>query len=275
MTINCAGQLLDLNTPKIMAILNLTPDSFYDGGKFKESSKILNQIEKNIQDGMDILDIGAYSSKPNAVEVSVEEEKQRLLSVLTLIRKKFPEVIISIDTFRASVAAESIEVGAQIINDISAGNLDSEMMKAVAKHQVPYIMMHMRGKPQNMNSLTDYDNLEQEIMLYFSEKIAEARQLGINDLILDPGLGFAKTKAQNFQILNHLSIFKNTDLPILIGLSRKSMIYKSLDISAKNALNGTTALNMAALMNGANILRVHDVLEAKQCVTLFNEMKHS
>lgn len=275
MTINCGGQLLDLNTPKIMAILNLTPDSFYDGGKFKESSKILNQIEKNIQDGMDILDIGAYSSKPNAVEVSVEEEKQRLLPVLTLIRKKFPEVIISIDTFRASVAAESIEVGAQIINDISAGNLDSEMMKTVAKYQVPYIMMHMRGKPQNMNALTDYDNLEQEIMLYFSEKIAEARQLGINDLILDPGLGFAKTKTQNFQILNHLSIFKNADLPILIGLSRKSMIYKSLDISAKDALNGTTALNMAALMNGANILRVHDVLEAKQCVTLFNEMKHS
>ncbi|WP_127845149.1 dihydropteroate synthase [Psychroflexus aestuariivivens] len=275
MTINCGGQLLDLNTPKIMAILNLTPDSFYDGGKFKENSKILNLIEKNIQNGMDILDIGAYSSKPNAVEVSVEEEKQRLLPVLTLIRKEFPEIIISIDTFRASVAAESIDIGAQIINDISAGNLDSEMMKTIAEFQVPYIMMHMRGTPQNMNTFTNYENLEQDILFYFSEKINEARKLGINDLILDPGLGFAKTANQNFQILNHLSIFKNTDLPILIGLSRKSMIYKSLDITAKDALNGTTALNMAALMNGANILRVHDVLEAKQCVTLFNEMKHN
>lgn len=272
MTINCRGHLLDFSTPKVMGVLNLTPDSFYDGGKFKNEKEALLQVEKNIQDGMDILDIGSYSSRPGADDISETEELNRQSSVLQSITKEFPEVIISIDTFRSKVAKESLDLGAHIINDISAGKIDPGMLDLIAEYQVPYIMMHMRGTPQTMKQLTDYDNLVKDVMFYFSERITEARSKGINDLLIDPGFGFAKTIEQNFELLNHLKVFQHLELPILTGVSRKSMIYKTLNITSQKALNGTTALNMAALMNGSSILRVHDVLEAKQCVTLFQKL---
>lgn len=272
MTINCKGHLLDLSTPKVMGVLNLTPDSFYDGGKFKTDKEALKHVEKNIQDGMDILDIGAYSSRPNADDITEDEELGRLTSVLQRVTKEFPEVIISIDTFRSKVAKESLDLGAHIINDISAGKLDDDMLNVIAEYQVPYIMMHMRGTPQNMKQLTDYNDLVKEVVFYFSERIAEVRKKGINDLIIDPGFGFAKTVSQNFELLNHLKILKNLDIPMLTGVSRKSMIYKTLSLESKDALNGTTALNMVALMNGSSILRVHDVLEAKQCATLYQKL---
>ncbi|AFU67430.1 dihydropteroate synthase [Psychroflexus torquis ATCC 700755] len=272
MTINCKGRLLDLSTPKVMGVLNLTPDSFYDGGKFKNDKEALEQVEKNIQDGMDILDIGAYSSRPGADHISEEEELKRQSSVLQQITKEFPDLIISIDTFRSEVAKASIDQGAHIINDISAGNLDANMMDFIADSQVPYIMMHMRGTPQTMKSMTSYKHLVTDIISYFSKKVLEARAKGINDLLIDPGFGFAKTIDQNFELLNHLKALKSLNLPILSGISRKSTIYKTLNIDAKEALNGTTALNMVALMNGSSILRVHDVLEAKQCITLYQKL---
>lgn len=272
MTINCKGHLLDLSTPKVMGVLNLTPDSFYDGGKFKNDKEALEQVEKNIQDGMDILDIGAYSSRPGADHISEEEELKRLSSVLRQVTKEFPDLIISIDTFRSEVAKASIDQGAHIINDISAGSLDANMMDFIADSQVPYIMMHMRGTPQTMKSMTSYEHLVTDIIAYFSKKVSEARAKGINDILIDPGFGFAKTIDQNFELLNHLKALKSLNLPILSGISRKSTIYKTLNIDAKEALNGTTALNMVALMNGSSILRVHDVLEAKQCITLYQKL---
>ncbi|EMY81690.1 dihydropteroate synthase [Psychroflexus gondwanensis ACAM 44] len=272
MTINCKGHLLDLSTPKVMGVLNLTPDSFYDGGKFKNDKEALEQVEKNIQDGMDILDIGAYSSRPGADHISEEEELKRLSSVLQQVTKEFPDLIISIDTFRSEVAKASIDQGAHIINDISAGSLDANMMDFIADSQVPYIMMHMRGTPQTMKSMTSYEHLVTDIIAYFSKKVSEARAKGINDILIDPGFGFAKTIEQNFELLNHLKALKSLNLPILSGISRKSTIYKTLKIDAKEALNGTTALNMVALMNGSSILRVHDVLEAKQCITLYQKL---
>jgi dihydropteroate synthase len=272
MTINCKGRLLDLSTPKVMGVLNLTPDSFYDGGKFKNEKEALEQVGKNIQDGMDILDIGAYSSRPGADHISEEEELKRQSSVLQQITKEFPDLIISIDTFRSEVAKASIDQGAHIINDISAGNLDVNMMDFIADSQVPYIMMHMRGTPQTMKSMTSYEHLVTDIISYFSKKVMEARAKGINDILIDPGFGFAKTIDQNFELLNHLKALKSLNLPVLSGISRKSTIYKTLNIDAKEALNGTTALNMVALMNGSSILRVHDVLEAKQCITLYKKL---
>jgi dihydropteroate synthase len=272
MTINCRGRLLDLSTPKVMGVLNLTPDSFYDGDKFKTKKEALLQVEKNIRDGMDILDIGAYSSRPGADTISETEELNRQSSVLAQVTKEFPEVLISIDTFRSNVAKESLDQGAHIINDISAAKLDPGMLDVIAEYQVPYIMMHMRGTPQTMKELTKYDNLVKEVIFYFSERVAEARSKGISDLIIDPGFGFAKNITQNFELLHHLKALKNLDLPILTGVSRKSMIYKTLHIDAQEALNGTTALNMVALMNGSSILRVHDVLEARQCVTLYQKL---
>ena len=272
MTINCKGHLLDLSTPKVMGVLNLTPDSFYDGGKFKNDKEALEQVEKNIQDGMDILDIGAYSSRPGANHISEEEELKRLSSVLRQVTKEFPDLIISIDTFRSEVAKASIDQGAHIINDISAGSLDANMMDFIADSQVPYIMMHMRGTPQTMKSMTSYEHLVTDIIAYFSKKVSEARAKGINDILIDPGFGFAKTIEHNFELLNHLKALKSLNLPILSGISRKSTIYKTLNIDAKEALNGTTALNMVALMNGSSILRVHDVLEAKQCITLYQKL---
>lgn len=271
MTINCKGQLIDLSTPKVMGILNLTPNSFFDGGKYKNDSEILSQVEKMLNDGATFIDIGAYSSKPKAEFVSEEEELNRIVPIVQLIVKKFPETLLSIDTFRSTVAKVCIENGAAIINDISAGNLDETMLETIAKYNVPYIMMHMRGTPQTMQSMTDYENLVKEILFYFSEKVAKARSFGINDLIVDPGFGFAKTLEQNYDILQKLELFKILELPLLAGFSRKSMIYKLLNSSAEEALNGTTVLNTIALTKGAKILRVHDVKEAFECVVLFNK----
>lgn len=273
MTINCKGNLIDLSTPKVMGILNITPNSFYDGGNFQEESVVLNQVEKMLNEGATFIDIGAYSSKPNAAFVSEEEELQRILPVLQQIIKQFPEAIISIDTFRAEVAKQCVLNGAALINDISAGLLDEKMLPTVAELQVPYIMMHMKGNPQTMQSLAHYDDIVKEMIHYFSERIFEARKLGINDLIVDPGFGFAKTLEQNYEVMQKLDIFKQLELPLLVGISRKSMIYKTLETSAQEALNGTTFLNAIALEKGANILRVHDVKEAVECVKLLEKLK--
>jgi dihydropteroate synthase len=269
MTINCNGKLIDLTTPKVMGILNVTPNSFYDGGKFTDDKQILNHVEKMLVDGATFIDVGGYSSKPNAELVSEEEELSRVLPIIQKIIKEFPKTIISIDTFRSEVAQQSIENGAAIINDISAGSLDENMMQTVAKLQVPYIMMHMKGNPQTMQSLANYKNIVKEIRYYFSEKIALARSFGINDLLLDPGFGFAKTIEQNFEVLNKLELFQMLELPLLIGVSRKSMIHKTLGTTSEFALNGTTSLNTIALMKGAKILRVHDVKEAVETAKLF------
>ncbi|MEM9650237.1 MAG: dihydropteroate synthase [Bacteroidota bacterium] len=273
MTINCKGELIDLSRPKIMGILNLTPDSFYDGGKYKDEQHILNQVETMLKDGATFIDMGAYSSRPGAEHVAEDEELQRMLPILELILANFPETLVSIDTFRSKVASSSIEMGAAIINDISAGNLDEEMLNTVAKYQVPYIMMHLKGTPQSMQKKAVYNDLIKDLRFYFSEKIKETTSKRINDVIIDPGFGFAKTTAQNYTLLNHLDLFKTIGLPILIGLSRKSMIYRTLQSSPKEALNGTTALHAVALLKGANILRVHDVREAVECVTLIEELK--
>ena len=272
MTINCKGSLIDLSTPKVMGILNVTPDSFFDGGKYKNETEILSQVEKMLLNGATFIDIGAYSSKPNAEFVSEQEEISRIVPVINLVLKHFPETIFSIDTFRSEVAKASLESGAAIINDIAAGNLDDKMLETIAKYNVPYIMMHMRGNPQTMQTLTNYDDIVKEMLFYFSEKVAMARSFGINDLIIDPGFGFAKTIAQNYEVFQKMELFNLLELPLLIGISRKSMIYKALDTTIENALNGTTVLNTLALTKGAKILRVHDVKEAVECVTLFNKI---
>jgi dihydropteroate synthase len=271
MTINCKGQLIDLSIPKVMGILNVTPNSFFDGGKYKNESEILSQVEKMLNDGATFIDIGAYSSKPNAEFVSEEEELLRIVPIVKLILENFPETLISIDTFRSEVAKACIENGAAIINDISAGNLDDKMLETIAKYNVPYIMMHMRGTPKTMQTMTNYENIVKEMLFYFSEKVALARSLGTNDLILDPGFGFAKTVEQNYEVLQKMELFNVLELPILAGFSRKSMIYKTLNSSAEEALNGTTVLNTLALSKGAKILRVHDVKEAMECVALYTK----
>ncbi|MBK9225058.1 MAG: dihydropteroate synthase [Flavobacterium sp.] len=272
MTINCKGNLIDLTTAKVMGILNITPNSFYDGGKYRTEAEILYQAEVMLDEGATFIDVGAYSSKPNAEFVSELEELERIVPVINLLLKQFPEAIVSIDTFRSEVAKAAIENGAALINDISAGNLDERMMETIAHYKVPYVMMHMRGNPETMQSLTHYSNIIKEMILYFSEKVAKARSLGINDLILDPGFGFAKTIEQNYEVLQKLELFQMLELPILAGVSRKSMIYKLLNINAQEALNGTIVLNTVALTKGAAILRVHDVKEAMECVTLFNKI---
>ncbi|MEW5675806.1 dihydropteroate synthase [Flavobacterium enshiense] len=273
MTVNCKGNLLDLSTPKVMGILNITPDSFFDGGKYKTEADFLNQTEKMLTEGAAIIDIGAYSSRPNAAFVSEDEETERLTPIVTLLSKEFPEAILSIDTFRAEVAKAAIESGASIINDISAGLLDDKMLNVIAQTKVPYIMMHMRGTPQTMTTLTDYEDIVKEMIFYFSERIAAARSLGINDIIIDPGFGFAKTLEQNYEVLQKLELFQMLDVPLLSAVSRKSMIYKLLNTSSQEALNGTTFLNTVSLMKGAKILRVHDVKEAVECVRLFEVLQ--
>ena len=272
MTINCKGKLIDLITPKIMGILNLTPDSFYDGGKYNNEKEVFSQVEKMLNDGATFIDIGAYSSRPGAQHISEKEELERIVPIVKALISRHPDIIISIDTFRSNVAKKCIEAGAALINDISAGNMDPEMFRTVSKLNVPYIMMHMQGTPQNMQENPIYNNVTQEVLFYFSEKIALARSFGINDLIIDPGFGFGKTNEHNFQLLNELELFKNIELPLLVGVSRKSMIYKTLNTDAKKALNGTTALNTLSVHKGANILRVHDVKEAVECVTLLHKL---
>jgi len=251
-----------------MGVLNITPDSFYDGGKHKNESDVLLHVEKMLSEGATFIDIGAYSSRPNADHIMEDEELKRILPIVNLILKKFPETLLSIDTFRSQVAKQCIEAGAALINDISAGKLDENMLRTVADLKVPYIIMHMKGTPQNMLKQTAYNNVIKDVLLYFSERMAAAKQLGIIDIIVDPGFGFAKTREQSFELLNHLELFKIIEKPILVGVSRKSMIYKTLETIAENALNGTTVLNTVALQKGASILRVHDVKEAMECIAL-------
>lgn len=275
MTINCKGELVDLTRPKVMGILNLTPDSFFDGGKYKDETSILQQVEYMLDHGATFIDMGAYSSRPGAEHVPENEELQRMLPVIDLILTKFPDTLISVDTFRSKVAAESIAHGAALINDISAGNLDAAMFDTVADYQVPYIMMHMKGTPQSMQKQATYSDVIKDLRSYFSEKIRETTSKKINDIIIDPGFGFAKTTEQNYTLLNHLDLFQTFGLPILIGLSRKSMIYKVLESSPQEALNGTTALHTIALLKGANIIRAHDVKEAMECVKLVEVLKEN
>lgn len=271
LTINCKGRLIDLSLPKIMGILNTTPDSFYDGGTLKAEREVIERVTHMLEEGADFIDIGGYSSKPGAAFVTEEEEIQRVLPVVKLVLKHFPETLLSIDTFRSEVAKQTIEAGAAIINDISAGFLDEKMIPTIAQLQVPYIMMHMRGTPETMQSLTNYDDLVKEINYYFSNQIAYARSLGINDIILDPGFGFAKTREQNFELLQKMELLQIAGLPILAGISRKSMIYKTLECTPQEALNGTTFLHAFCLQKGASILRVHDVKEAVECVKLMSQ----
>ena len=268
MTINCKGTLVDLKTPKVMGILNLTPDSFYDGGKYKDESQILFQVEKMLEEGATFLDIGAYSSRPGADHISVEEEEKRILPIICLIQSRFSDAILSVDTFRSAIATQCVDAGAAIINDISAGNLDNDMIRTVGKLKVPYIMMHMKGTPQTMKSLNQYSDMIKEIQFYFSQKVLEARKEGINDIIIDPGFGFAKNIDQNFELLKKLDLLNFQNLPILAGISRKSMIYKTLKSTPSESLNGTTSLHTIALLKGASILRAHDVKEAVECIKL-------
>jgi len=274
MNINCKGQLLDLTTPKVMGILNLTPDSFYDGGKYSTPKTVLEQTERMLKEGATFIDVGAYSSRPDAQHITEEEELNRIVPIIELLVKEFPEILLSIDTFRSKVAQETVNTGAAIINDISGGSLDEQMFETVAKLQVPYILMHMKGTPQTMKNENNYEHMLQEIIFYFSEKVAQLRELKLNDIIIDPGFGFAKDTAQNFELMNHLSELNALELPMLVGISRKSMIYKTLDLQPQEALNGTTFLNTVSLLAGTKILRVHDVKEAVECVKLYEQLKN-
>lgn len=271
-TINCKGTLINLSTPKVMGIVNVTPDSFFDGGKLTNSNEIVLQVEKMLRDGATFIDLGGYSSKPGAEFVSEAEELNRVVPIVKLLVEKFPDILLSIDTFRSEVAKQAIENGAALINDISAGLLDEKMLETVAKLQVPYIMMHMKGTPKTMQSLANYDDLLKEMNFYFSERVAKARSFGLNDIIIDPGFGFAKTLEQNYELLQNLELLQFHELPILAGISRKSMIYKTLETSPEHALNGTTFLHAFCLQKGANILRVHDVKEAVECVSLIRQL---
>ena len=275
MTINCKGILIDVSSPKVMGILNITPDSFYDGGKYKNEADILFQTEKMLNEGATFIDVGAYSSRPGAAHISEKEELKRILPVIDLLVKYFPEIIISVDTFRSEIAKKTIENGAAIINDISGGKMDEKMFQTVAELQVPYILMHMLGTPQNMQQNPVYEDVTKDIIRFFSEQIFKLHQLKMNDIIIDMGFGFGKTLQHNYEILSNLALFKNLDAPILIGVSRKSMLYKPLDITANEALNATTEANTIALLNGANILRVHDVKEAVEAIKIVNQLREN
>ena len=271
MNINCKGKLIDISSPKVMGVLNLTPDSFYDGNKFDNEKKILNQVEKMLNDGATFIDIGAYSSRPGATHISEDQEKSRIIGTVELLITEFPDANLSIDTFRSSIADECLNAGASIINDITASEYDSEILKIAHKHNAPYVMMHMKGMPQDMMKQNKYDNLIKDIIYYFSKKIEAARTAKVNDIIIDPGFGFSKNIDQNYDLLKNLGLLKSLDSPILVGLSRKSMIYKLLKTTPELALNGTTSLNTIALLNGAKILRVHDVKEAMECIKITNQ----
>lgn len=274
-TLVIEGRLMDLSTPKVMGVLNVTPDSFYDGKRFSDLASAINQAEKLIEQGADFIDVGGYSSRPGASDVTPEEELARVLPVVSEIKKKFPSTAVSIDTFRSEVAQQAIDVGAGMVNDISAGDLDAKMIELIAKTQVPYVAMHMRGTPQTMSTLTQYENLFTDIVDALQKKIFAFTQQGIKDILIDPGFGFAKTVSQNFELLDKLDQLLRLNRPLVVGISRKSMIWKTLAISPEEALNGTTALNTVALMKGASILRVHDVAEAKQCIALVQQLRLS
>ena len=274
-SINCKGKLIDLNSPKVMGILNITPDSFFDGGKFQHEKTIISQVEKMLLNGATFIDVGAYSSRPGAKHISEEEELNRILPVMDLLISKFPEILISIDTFRSKVAEQCIALGASLINDISAGSLDKDMFNTVAKLQVPYIIMHMQGTPRTMQKKPTYENVVKDVLFYFSKKISELRNLGVNDIITDVGFGFGKNLEHNYELLNNLDLLKNLEVPTLVGVSRKSMLFKPLGISPNDALNATTSANTIALLKGANILRVHDVKEAVEAVKIVQLLKNA
>jgi dihydropteroate synthase len=274
MNIRCNGKLIDLSSPKIMGILNVTPNSFYDGGKHHDVDNALQQTEKMISEGATFIDVGGASSKPGVEEISLDEELNRVLPVIEKITTLFPETILSIDTYRSEVASQAVAAGAQMVNDISAGNLDSNMLKTVGTLGVPYVAMHMQGTPQTMQNNPTYDDILLTVRSFFSKKIVEAHGAGINDIIIDPGFGFGKTTQHNFALLKHLHTLHIDGVPLLVGISRKSMIYKTLKTDATHALNGTTALNAVALQQGAHILRVHDVKEARETI-LLSEALHS
>jgi dihydropteroate synthase len=272
-TLNCKGKLIDLNEPKVMGILNITPDSFYDKSRFSSNDKLLKRTELMLSEGATFVDIGAYSSRPGAEFVSEEEERKRLIPALEIILKEFPDVLLSVDTFRSNIARETIDLGASIINDISGGDMDPEMFDVVVNKQVPYILMHMRGNPQTMSNLNNYNHLIVDIISELQVKMNDLEKRGLNDIIIDPGLGFAKDLLQNYEIVKELNSFKCIDHPLLIGASRKSMIYKLLECEPQNALIGTTVVHTACLLNGASILRVHDVKEAIEAIKITTLLK--
>ncbi len=270
-TVNCNDKLLDLSTPKVMGVLNLTPDSFFDGGKFMEEKKMLGQVEKMLNEGAAIIDVGAVSTRPGSKPVSIKTEIERLIPAMKTLVKKFPTAVFSADTFRSIVAVKAIEAGAAIVNDISGGEMDKKMFQTVGELKVPYILMHMKGTPQTMQKKPVYKDVVKELIDFFQKRIFQLRKAGVHDIIIDPGFGFGKTTKHNYEILRNLSLFKMLDCPVLVGISRKSMINKVLKTTPENALNGTTVLNTIALVNGAKILRVHDVKEAVEAVTLFTQ----
>ncbi|MBK7965922.1 MAG: dihydropteroate synthase [Bacteroidetes bacterium] len=267
-SINCKGRLIDLRHAKVMGILNITPDSFFDGGKFTEENSILERVRQLVTDGAEIIDIGGASSRQGASLVTESEEEARLIPTIELLAKAFPNLLLSVDTWRSTLAEKAIQKGAHIINDISAGQFDDNMFETVARLQVPYIMMHLKGNVQTMHQKFEYSDLLVEVIQFFQERIIELRKMGIKDIIIDPGFGFSKAIADNFLLLKNLNTLQILDVPLVVGISRKSMINKTLNISAAEALNGTTALNTVGLMGGANILRVHDPKEASECIKL-------
>lgn len=275
MNISCKGKLIDLTIPKIMGILNLTPDSFYDGGLYNNTDRALAQTEKMLLEGATFIDVGGASSKPGAVEISADEELARVLPAIEEIHKTFPDTLISIDTYRSDVAKQAVAAGAAMVNDISGGNLDAKMLKTVGALGVPYVAMHMQGTPQNMQDKPSYDTILTEIRSFFAAKIDAAHKAGIHDIIIDPGFGFGKTLEHNYSLLKNISSIHMVGIPMLIGVSRKSMIYKLLQIEVGDALNGTSVLNTVALQQGVQILRVHDVKEAHQAVQLIEKLKYA
>jgi dihydropteroate synthase len=274
-TLNLRGRIMDLSMPRVMGILNVTPDSFYDGGRFTGETEILIQVGKMIQEGVDIIDVGGYSTRPGANHIPVEEEIGRVVGAISIILRHYPEAVISVDTFRSPVAKAAIGEGAAMVNDISGGNLDAEMFNTVAGFGVPYVLMHMKGDPKTMSGLSHYEDLLGEVIDDLQKKTFALSQLGVKDIIIDPGFGFAKTREQNFELLDQLERLSILGKPIMVGLSRKSMVWKTLSTTPEHALNGTSALHMAALMNGAALLRVHDVREAVEVVKIMEAMKRA
>lgn len=271
-TLNIRGKILDVSRPKVMGIINVTPDSFYSQSRKQSTSEIISAANKMLEDGADFLDVGGYSSRPGANNITVDEELDRVIPAIEAVTGKFPESIISIDTFRSKVADPALDSGASMVNDISGGNLDEDMDELVARKRVPYIIMHMKGSPMIMQSLSHYENVLTEVMEFFQKRVLKLHRMGLSDIIIDPGFGFSKTVEQNYVLLKNLDYFKALELPILAGISRKSMIYKTLGIQPEDALNGTTVLNTIALEKGAGILRVHDVKEAVEIVELYNKI---
>jgi len=272
-TLNIRGEFVDLSEPRIMGILNVTPDSFYDGGRYTSDQASLTQAEKMCRDGATFIDVGGYSSRPGAEDVPEREELARVIAVVESIARNFPSVYISVDTFRSTVARAAVEHGAGLINDISGGTLDAKMFETAAALSVPYVLMHMKGTPKTMSSQASYEDVAKELLQYFAERVHQLTEKGIHDVIIDPGFGFAKTPAHNFELLSNLTLLRMAGRPIMVGISRKSLIWKTLKIEPEDALNGTTALNTVALLNGADILRVHDVKEAREVIQLVKAVK--